>query len=86
LERFDRIYRSWGVVQQGIYFISKENGSRQVARFFSFATRQVSPLLTVEGKLIWNSPDMALSSDGSRLLISHVDHETNDLMMIESFR
>jgi Tol biopolymer transport system component len=86
LERFDRIYRSWGVVQQGIYFISKEEGPRQIVRFFSFATRQVYPLLTVEGTLIWNSPNVALSSDGRRLHIARLDHETNDLMMIENFR
>jgi dipeptidyl aminopeptidase/acylaminoacyl peptidase len=80
LERFDRISRSWGVAGQGIYFISKDESPHQIVRFFSFATRRVFPLLALEGELIWNSPNGALSSDGRRLLIARLDQETNDLM------
>jgi hypothetical protein len=46
----------------------------------------VTPPLTVEGELIWNSPDLALSSDGRRLLIARLDQETDDLMLINNFR
>ena len=85
LERFDRIFRSWGVVKQGIYFMSKETGPRQTVRFFSFATRRVTPLLTLEREPIWDYPDVALSSDGHRLLTARIDQEVNDLMLIENF-
>lgn len=85
LARFDAIRRSWGVTQEGIYFISKQQGPDQIVRFFSFATQKVSPLLTLEREPIWNYPDVALSSDGRTLLIARLDQETNDLMMMENF-
>jgi dipeptidyl aminopeptidase/acylaminoacyl peptidase len=86
LERFDRIFRSWGVVPQGIYFISREKREHQILRFFSFATRQVTPLLALGREPIWDYPDVALSADGRTLLTARLDQETNDLMMIENFR
>lgn len=86
LQHYDHIFRSWGVVPQGIYFMSKEEGPRQTVRFFSFATRQVTPLLTLDREPIWNYPDVALSPDGRRLLTARLDQEVNDLMLIENFR
>jgi hypothetical protein len=86
LARFDAIRRSWGVAQEGIYFISKQQGPHQIVRFLSFATQRVSPLLTLEREPIWNYPDVALSWDARTLLIARLDQETNDLMMIENFQ
>jgi Tol biopolymer transport system component len=86
LQRYDRIFRSWGVIRDGIYFMSREQGPRQTVWFFSFATRQVSPLLTLDKEPIWSYPDVALSADGSRLLTAHLDQEVNDLMLIQNFR
>ena len=86
LQRYDRIFRSWGIIREGIYFMSREEGSRQTVRFFSFATRQISSLLTLDREPIWSYPDVALSSDGRRLLTARLDQEVNDLMLIENFR
>jgi hypothetical protein len=86
LQRFDRIFRSWGVVRQGIYFISQEERPQQTVRFFSFDTRQVSPILTLDKEPVWDYPDVALSSDGRRLLTARLDLEVNDLMMTTNFR
>jgi Tol biopolymer transport system component len=86
LQRFDQIFRSWGIVREGIYFISREEVSRQTVRFFSFATRQVSSLLTLNKEPIWDYPDVALSPDGRHLLTVSLDQEVNDLMLIENFR
>jgi Tol biopolymer transport system component len=86
LQRFDQIFRSWGIVREGIYFISREEASRQTVRFFSFATRQVSSLHTLNREPIWDYPDVALSPDGRRLLTVSLDQEVNDLMLIENFR
>jgi eukaryotic-like serine/threonine-protein kinase len=85
LEDFDRIFRSWGVLDQGIYFMSRQDAPRQTVRFFSFATHQVTPLLTLDKEPIWDYPDMAFSRDGRRLLSAHLDQEVNDLMLIENF-
>jgi Tol biopolymer transport system component len=86
LTRFDNIYRSWGVVQQGIYFISKEQRPKQMVRFFSFATRRVTPLLTLNGEPAWDVPDVALSWDGRRLLVVRLDRKVDDLMLIKNFQ
>jgi Tol biopolymer transport system component len=78
--------RSWGVIRDGIYFIARENQTRQSVRFFSFATRQVAEILRLEKDPGWIFPALALSSDGRRLLTVQTDREVNDLMMITNFR
>ncbi len=86
LRQFDRIFRSWGVVKQGIYFMSREDRPYQTVRFFSFSTRRVYPLLTFDREPIWNYPDLALTDDGRVLLTARLDQEVNDIMLIENFR
>jgi len=85
LERFDKIFRSWGITHQGIYFISREDAPHQTIRFFSFATRQIASLVMLDKEPIWDYPDVALSRDGRRLLSACLDQEVNDLMLIENF-
>ncbi|MDQ2840190.1 MAG: protein kinase [Acidobacteriota bacterium] len=85
LESFNRIFRSWGVVKQGIYFMSRQDSPDQTIRFFSFATRRVTSLVTLDKEPIWDYPDVALSPDGRRLLFACLDQEVNDLMLIENF-
>jgi Tol biopolymer transport system component len=85
LERFDKILRSWGVVKQGIYFMSRQDGPSQTIRFFNFGTRQVTPLVTIDKEPVWDYPNVALSSDGRRLLFACLEKEVNDLMLIENF-
>lgn len=86
LQQFDRIFRSWGVVKEGIYFLSREDAPEQTVRFFSFATRRIYPLLTYGREPIWDYPNLALTDDGRVLLTARLDHEVNDLMLIENFR
>jgi Tol biopolymer transport system component len=86
LEHFDRISRSWGIVDQGIYFISRQEAPHQTIRFFSFGSRQIIPLVTLDKEPIWNYPDVTLSRDGQLLLSACLDQEVNDLMLIENFR
>jgi eukaryotic-like serine/threonine-protein kinase len=80
------VSRSWGVIPDGIYFIARENDTRQSVRFFSFATRQVAEILRLQKAPGWIFPAVALSSDGRRLLVAQTDREVNDLMMITNFR
>src|SRR5205085_7357663 len=42
LEKFDPISRSWGVLNEGIYFIARKNDARRKVRFLSFATHAVA--------------------------------------------
>ncbi|MCW5978906.1 MAG: serine/threonine-protein kinase [Bryobacteraceae bacterium] len=80
--------RAWGVVEQGIYFGSKqwEDDSRPAIRFFSFRTRKVTRLAPLESEPYWNAPTLALSADGRSLLYARLDHVVNDIMLIEGFR
>ena len=78
--------RAWGVVKQGIYFISKEDKPEQTIKFFSFATRRVTPLLTVDNDSLTSPTSLVMSPDGRWLLYTRVDHSVNDLMMMENFR
>ncbi len=86
LKTFNKIFRSWGVVKQGIYFMSREDAPHQTIRFFSFASGRVTPLVILSKEPIWDYPDLALSRDGRQLLAACLDQEVNDLMQIENFR
>jgi eukaryotic-like serine/threonine-protein kinase len=85
LAHFDRIFRSWGIIDRGIYFMSRQNTPHQTIRFFNFATRRVTSLVTLDKEPIWDYPDVALEPDGRRLLFACLDQEVNDLMLIENF-
>ena len=79
-------WRSWGVVKGGIYFIAKESAPRQTIRFFSFATRRITPLVEVAGEALWWQPGLALSPDGRRLLFAQLEHAKDEIMLMEDFR
>lgn len=79
-------WRSWGVVNEGIYFLTKEETPRQTVKFFSFATRQITPLATVEKEPVRWLPSLTLSPDGRRLLYAQQDHEVYDILLMENFR
>lgn len=79
-------WRSWGMLQQGIYFISKESGSRHTIRFFSFATRRMTPLVTVDREPLWWQAGLALSPDGKRLLFAQMDAANDEIYLMENFR
>ena len=65
--------------------MSRQDGPHQTIRFFSFATRRITSLVTLDKEVIWNYPDVALSGDGRQLLSACLDQEVNDLMLIENF-
>jgi eukaryotic-like serine/threonine-protein kinase len=79
-------WRSWGVLKEGLYFISKEAAPRQTIRFFSFATRRITPLLEVEKEPLWWGNGLSLSPDGRHLLYAQMDHSVNDILLVENFR
>jgi hypothetical protein len=85
LQKFDQITRSWGVLKEGIYFLSREEPSDQVVRFFIFLTCQVAPLFPIQKETVWDTPAVALSHDGYALFVQ-VDQKINDLVMIDNFR
>jgi hypothetical protein len=77
--------RAGTVRAEGIYFYQVTQGNPQI-RFFNFATRRVSTLLTPERPTLLGNPGLDISPDGRTLLYTQVDHRVDELMMIENFR
>jgi len=86
LKEFNCITRSWGVLKEGIYFMMEKKPPPLTVRFLSFETRKVTPLFTLSKDSPSDVPALALSSDGRYALVSQVDQNVNDVMMIENFR
>ena len=78
--------RSWGVLREGLYFLAPEESSKPTVRFYSFATRTVTPLLTVTKRPFYNVPGLAIAPDARWMLLSELHHEINDIMLIEGFQ
>jgi Tol biopolymer transport system component len=82
-----KVGRAWGVLKQGIYFVSAEQGARAgMIRFFSFTTQRVILLRVWQERAMWTGPAVALTPDGRHLLTVQTDQQVNDLMMIENLR
>lgn len=79
-------WRSWTVVNEGICFPAKKSESEWAIRFFSFATRRITQLVTLTQAPLWWAPGLALSPDGRRLLYAHLEQPYDELMLMENFR
>ncbi len=77
--------RSWAVRADGIVFFQHSSGLAPLIRFFDFATRRVTTILTPERPPGMTAPGLDLSPDGRRLLYTQVDHRIEGLMMLENF-
>ncbi len=79
-------FRYWTVAEQGIYFVANEDGQRHI-EFIDFASRQVSRVARLERKLGTNAHrGLALSPDGRSLLVTLVERDSSDIMLVENFR
>ncbi len=72
----------WAVVDQGIYFAEPEGKSRGVVEFFSFATRKVTRVATMDRP---PAVGLAISPDGRWLLYTQSDTADADIMLVENF-
>jgi dipeptidyl aminopeptidase/acylaminoacyl peptidase len=77
--------RSWVVRRDGIWFYQEGSGRTPLVRFFNFATRRVTTVLTPERRPGTTAPGLDLSPDGRKLLYTQVDHWIEGLMMLENF-
>ena len=75
----------WAVLVKGIYFVNPKVMPLAI-EFYSFDTRQVRKLTTVEKSPGWTSPGFAVSPDGRWILYAQVDQEGSDSMLVENFR
>ena len=85
---FDKGYAGETVVlDEGICFLDPEATPNPTVNFFSFATRQVTQLATIEkAKYNPGPPTLTVSTDGKWVLYLQVDQVDNDIMLVENFR
>jgi Tol biopolymer transport system component len=80
-------WRSWTMTDDGIYFIANEGSAPpRPLKFFSFATRQVAQIGTVDRDPLWYVPGLAISPDGRWLLFGQYDRNMSNVMLVEGFR
>jgi Tol biopolymer transport system component/DNA-binding winged helix-turn-helix (wHTH) protein len=79
-------WRQWTVVQQGIYFTTAERPEQPQIEFFSFATGRVTLVTTLQKRIDPWSGSLDVSPDGRWLTWSQIDHDSNDIMLMENFR
>jgi eukaryotic-like serine/threonine-protein kinase len=78
--------RYWGVMKEGVYFVNTQEKPRPVIQFYSFATRKVTTLATVEKPPQRDQPGLSFARDGRWLLYTQRDHIINDIMVMDNFR
>ena len=73
----------WHVVADGVYFLAEDN---RTIGFYSFATRQQTPVLVLDRAAdVWGGA-FAVSPDRRRVLASLLDHAGSDIKLLEGFR
>ena len=79
----------WAVTRRGVYFIDFDvpSDAPRPVRFFSFQSRQVTQVGTIENTVSWtNTPGFAISPDSRWLLYTTLESTDADLMLVDNFR
>ena len=79
-------FHAWAVVDRGIYFINPEPKPPATIEFFSFATRRVSRIASLERESFKWGSTLAVSPDGRWILYTQTDQSGSDIMLVENFR
>ena len=75
----------WALAPGGIYFLNKSVPPNGRIEFFDFATRQSTPILTLD-KPTSLFGGLALSPDGKSLLFGQSEHNESYVMVVKNFR
>jgi hypothetical protein len=80
----------WALADIGIYFVNADDGQHPGAQrqlsFFSFETRKVVPVGTLNREIPPDTPSLAASRDGRRLLVLGREQSGSDLILVDNFR
>jgi hypothetical protein len=80
-------WRAWAVTNDGVYFVAHEGAAPpRPINFFSFATRQIAGIGTVEKEPMTGPPSLAVSPDGRWLLYAQLDRQVSNILLVENFR
>ncbi|MEP6819908.1 MAG: hypothetical protein ABJA18_10280, partial [bacterium] len=75
----------WAVVDDGIYFVNADAKDVLTMEFFDFATRKARQVARL-GKVHISDQSIAVSPDRRQILYTQLDHEGEDIMLVENFR
>ncbi len=80
----------WAIADPGIYFVTSGGSPNPDApsqlNFYSFGTRTVAHVGTIEHELSTDTNSLAVSRDGRQLLVVHLDQPGSDLVLVDNFR
>ncbi|HEX6803724.1 MAG TPA: hypothetical protein VF133_08610 [Terriglobales bacterium] len=75
----------WRVVRNGIYFVDNSTRPKPTLKYFDFKARAIRKVRHLE-KRAWGAPGLGVSPGEATLLITQIDDEGGDIMLLENFR
>jgi Tol biopolymer transport system component len=75
----------WAVTESGLYLLDADAEPRPTIEFYSFATRRITPVLSLEKKPSPWQPSLSASRDGRTLFFTQSDPQSA-IKMVENFR
>jgi Tol biopolymer transport system component/DNA-binding winged helix-turn-helix (wHTH) protein len=77
-----RMWASWALVQNGIYFIPQSQESSPSIDFFDFSTQQIRHVAAVNGYPFW----LSVTNDGKSALFDQTDKDESNIIVVDNFR
>ena len=77
--------RYFAVTRKGAYFLRDDLPPWDIL-FYDFVTHVVSPVVKIEKRILFGTPDLSVSWDDRWLLFSQLDYGGSDILMLENFR
>jgi len=80
----------WGVANDGIFFVDYHADAARTAhksvKFFSFETRQVKDVASIDKEISNASPAFSVTRDARSILWTQIDQRGAQLILVENFR
>jgi len=80
----------WAVANDGIFFVDYNPDAPRTAhksvKFFSFETRQVKNVASIDKEISNSSPAFSVTRDGRSILWTQIDQRGAQLILVENFR
>ena len=75
----------WAVTESGLYLLDADADPRPTIEFYSFATRRITPVLSLENTPSDWQPSLSASRDGRTIFYTQYDPQSV-IKMVENFR
>jgi Tol biopolymer transport system component/DNA-binding winged helix-turn-helix (wHTH) protein len=75
----------WAVTESGLYLLDANAEPRPTIEFYSFATRRITPVLSLENSPSDGQPSLSASRDGRTIFYTQYDPQSV-IKMVENFR